>query len=514
MPASEAVAGRIGKAEGQTPMMDDRGKSDRPVVPTNPPNKASAAEAEEGRGLAKGNVGQQNVPRTQSRTGTPSALDCVRRAARQRRDEKFTALFHHLTIDLLRMSFYALKRTAAPGVDGVTWEQYGQDLESNLQNLHGRLHRGVYRAKPSRRAFIPKADGKQRPLGIASLEDKVVQRAVVTVLNGIYEVDFLGFSYGFRPGRNQHRALDALAVGILRRKVNWVLDADIRGFFDNLSKEWLLRFLEHRVGDRRILRLIQKWLNAGVLHDGVKTVADTGSPQGATISPLLANVYLHYAFDLWVEWWRRRNVRGDVIVVRYADDIVLGFQYETDASQFRTALGLRLAKFGLELHPDKTRLLRFGRYAARERRVRGEGKPEAFDFLGFTHICGRSRAGHFLLLRHTVSQRMRSVLKTIRLELKTRRHLPVPVQGLWLQQKLRGYFAYHAIPTNIPRLSAFRTQVVRSWLFALRRRSQRTRMTWERMKRLESRWIPSPHVLHPWPEQRFDAMTQGKSPVR
>lgn len=495
-------------------MMNDRGKSDRPVVPANPSNKASAAETEEGRGLTKGNAGQQNVPRTQCRTSTPSALDRVRGAAKRRRAEKFTALFHHVTVDLLRTSFYALKRKAAPGVDGVTWEQYEQDLERNVHDLHARLHRGAYRAKPSRRAFIPKADGKQRPLGIASLEDKIVQRAVVEVLNAIYEVDFLGFSYGFRPGRSQHRALDALAVGITRTKVNWVLDADIRGFFDTLDHGWLLRFLEHRIGDRRILRLIQKWLKAGVLQDGTKTVTDVGSPQGATISPLLANVYLHYVFDLWVEWWRRRNTRGDVIVVRYADDIVLGFQYEAEANVFRTALSERLAKFGLALHPDKTRLLRFGRYAARERKVWGEPKPETFDFLGFTHICGKSQAGRFQLMRRTVRKRMRLALKALRQEIRERRDLPIPVQGAWLKQVVQGYFAYHAVPTNISRLDVFRTQVTRAWRRALRRRSQRTRVTWDRMKVLEDRWIPRARVLHPWPENRFFAMTQGRSPVR
>ncbi len=495
-------------------MMNDRGKSDRPVVPANPSNKASAAEMGEGRGLTKGNASQQNVPRTQSRTGTPNALDRVRCVAKRRRDEKFTALFHHVTVDLLRTSYFALKRKAAPGVDGVTWEQYGQDLERNVRDLHARLHRGAYRAKPSRRAFIPKADGKQRPLGIASLEDKIVQRAVVEVLNTIYEVDFLGFSYGFRPGRSQHRAMDALAVGITRTKVNWVLDADIRGFFDTLDHGWLLRFLEHRIGDRRILRLIQKWLRAGVLQDGTKTVADVGSPQGATISPLLANVYLHYVFDLWVEWWRRRHARGDVIVVRYADDIVLGFQYEAEANAFRTAFSARLAKFGLELHPDKTRLIRFGRYAARERQVRGEPKPETFDFLGFTHICGKSQAGRFQLMRRTVRKRMQSVLKALGQELKARRHEPIPVQGAWLQQVIRGYFAYHAVPTNISRLDVFRTQVTRAWRRALRRRSQRTRVTWDRMKILENRWIPHARVLHPWPEERFFARTQGRSPVR
>jgi len=495
-------------------VMHEPGKSDRPVVPAKPPNNAAvaAAEAVEGSGLAKGNADQQNALRTQSRGGAPSALDRVREVAKKDRKARFTALFHHVTLDRLRTSFFALERSAAAGVDGVTWEQYRTGLEENLRDLYDRLHRGAYRAKPSRRVFIPKADGRQRPLGIAALEDKVVQRAVVEVLNAIYEGDFLGFSYGFRPGRNPHQALDALTAGIRWKKVNWVLDADIRGFFDAISHEWLRRFLEHRIADRRILRLIQKWLKAGVLQDGVKTVAAAGSPQGATASPLLANVYLHYVFDLWVERWRRRNARGEMIVVRFADDIVLGFQHESDARRFRAELEQRMASFGLDLHPEKTRLLRFGRFASQDAVRAGEGKAGTFEFLGFTHIGGKSRSGAFILLRRTSKARMRATLKSLREALMRRRHQPLPAQGAWLRRVLQGYLNYYAVPTNVRRLAAFRTQIARAWLHALRRRSQRDRMTWKRMNTLATRWLPSVRVLHPWPEERFAATHPRQEP--
>lgn len=498
-------------------MMHGRGKSDGPVVPAKRPNNATtvAAGAVEGRGPAKGNTLQQNASRTQSRThDAPSALERVRQAARNDKKLRFTALFHHLTVDRLRASFHALKRRAAPGVDEVTWQQYQEDLEDNLEDLHGRLHRGAYRAKPTRRVFIPKADGRQRPLGIAAVEDKLVQRAVTEVLNAIYEEDFLGFSYGFRPGRNQHQALDALAVGILRKKVSWVLDCDIRGFFDAMSHKWVQRFLEHRIGDRRMLRLIQKWLSAGEIQDGKKTQTQVGSPQGATVSPLLANIYLHYVFDLWAHAWRRRQSSGDVIIVRYADDIIVGFQRKSDAERFRSELQQRLQQFGLELHPEKTRLLQFGKLAADFRKKDGKGRPETFDFLGFTHICGKSRQGKFLLHRRTVKKRMRTALRMLKSELLRRRHLSIPEQGRWLRSVVGGYYAYYAVPTNIHRLEAFRDQLTRHWRHALMRRSQRHRMNWERMNRLAERWIPKPRIQHPWPEVRFDATTRGKSPVR
>jgi RNA-directed DNA polymerase len=496
--------------------MNDSEKSDGRVVPAKSPNEAGspAEEAMEGRRPAEGNTEEQNVPRTQRRTSAPSALDRVREAARRDKKKQFTALLHHVTIDRLRDAYLALQRKAASGVDGVTWGVYGQDLEARLADLHARVCRGAYRAKPSRRAYIPKPDGRKRPLGIAALEDKVVQRAIVGVLNAIYETDFAGFSYGFRPQRSQHHALDALATAIMSKKVNWVLDADIRGFFDAIDHGWMVKFVEHRIADKRIVRLIQKWLAAGVLEDGRWSNTDEGTPQGATISPLVANIYLHYVFDLWVQQWRKREARGEVIVVRYADDFVMGFQYEADAARFRAALNQRLERFGLEVHPDKTRLIRFGSHAASNRRERGQGKPETFDFLGFTHICGKTRSGKFLLLRRTSKKRMRAKLRAIREDLHRQRHLPVPMQGQNVEAVVRGYFAYHAVPTNIRCLERFRTEIVRAWHHALRRRSQRSRTNWERMKRLATRWVPTPRVLHPYPWDRFDERTRGRSRVR
>ena len=382
-------------------------KSHCAVVPVNQPNKEAKASAEAGEGRAqmKENIAQFNMQPTQSGERMSQGLDGVRKAAKERKQVRFTSLLHHLNVDLLRDSFYALQRKASPGVDGVTWQEYETGLEDRLIDLHGRVHRGAYRAQPSRRVYIPKADGRQRPLGIAAVEDKIVQQAVVTILNQIYEVDFKGFSYGFRPGRSPHQALDALAVGIQRKKVNWILDADVMGFFDNLSHEWALKFIEHRVADRRILRLIQKWLKAGVSEDGRWSETNQGTPQGAVASPLIANAYLHYVFDLWAEVWRKKVAKGDVVVVRYADDLVVGFQHRTDAQRFLRAFKERLAKFGLELHPDKTRLIEFGRFAARDRKQRGEGKPATFTFLGFTHYCGqRSSDGQFIVWRITAKK--------------------------------------------------------------------------------------------------------------
>jgi group II intron reverse transcriptase/maturase len=419
-----------------------------------------------------------------------------------------------VTVDRLRESFLALRRNAAPGVDGETWEHYAEGMEERLRDLHGRVHRGAYRAKPSRRVLIPKGDGSERALGIAALEDKIVQRAVVEVLEAIYEGDFVGFSYGFRPGRSPHHALDALSVGIYRRKVNWVLDADIRGFFDAIDHEWLLRFVEHRIGDPRVLRLIQKWLSAGVLENGKRSATRVGTPQGATVSPLLANVYLHYVFDLWADHWRRTQARGEMIIVRFADDIVVGFQHRADAERFGAALRERLATFGLDLHRDKTRLIEFGRFAAENRRARGLRKPETFDFLGFTHICGATRSGKFLLVRRTTQKRMRAKLREVKTELMRRRHLPVPVQGKWLASVVQGHAHYYAVPTNVFAVSAFHREAVRLWHRALSRRSQKGRVTWARMARYRERWIPPPRVLHPWPEERFDVRTRGRSPVR
>jgi RNA-directed DNA polymerase len=429
----------------------------------------------------------------------------VRERASKNRKEKFTALLHHLTVDLLRQSYFALERKAAPGIDGQTWQQYGERLEDRLADLHDRVHRGAYRAKPSRRVYISKADGRQRPLGIAALEDKIVQQAVVTILNQIYEVDFRGFSYGFRPGRSPHQALDALYVGLVRSKVNWVLDADIRSFFDRMSHEWTMQLVQHRVADPRILRLIQKWLKAGVMEDGKWAETDLGTPQGAVISPLLANVYLHYVFDLWVQAWRRKIARGQVVVVRYADDLVVGFQYRADAERFLKEFQGRLAKFGLELHPEKTRLLEFGRFAAVDRCARGEGKPETFTFLGFTHMCGKSSRGLFVVWRETANKRLRAKLKQIKQTLRLRMHEPLAQIGAWLRSVCLGFYRYHAVPGNTRALSVFRHRLCQMWRRTLRHRGDRPRTSWERVAPLFDRWLPVPYTLHPYPADRFDA---------
>jgi RNA-directed DNA polymerase len=478
------------------------------VVPAKQPNKSGRppAEAVEGRTLTKENMDQQNLYRTQSRESGTSELDRVREAARRDKKLRFTALLHHVTVDLLRDSYHSLKKQAAPGVDGVTWEEYGQTLEARLSDLQGRIHRGAYRAKPSRRVWIPKSDGRQRPLGIAALEDKIVQHAVGMVLNQIWEEDFLGFSYGFRPRRSQHDALDALYVGITRKNVNWVLDLDIRAFFDQIEHSWMIKFVEHRIGDRRIVRLIQKWLKAGVMEQGRWTETEEGTPQGAVISPILANLYLHYVLDLWVDQWRRKHATGDVIIVRYADDAVLGFQHREEAERFLEQLRERLAKFGLELHPEKTRLIEFGRYAAERRRRRGERKPETFKFLGFTHICGTNhKTGYFVIHRKTIGKRMAAKLKEIKATLRQRLHGSIEDTMKWLQSVVRGYFQYHAIPGNEERLKAFRKDVLRLWLRQLRRRSQRSRWTWERFLERLGVLIPEIRILHPYPNVRFAA---------
>jgi RNA-directed DNA polymerase len=485
--------------------MNERGKSDGPVVPAKPSNNpaVAGAEAVEGRGPAKGNAASKTRPGRRAGLSAPSALDRVREAAGRDRDARFSALLHHVTPERLRAAFGALSPRAAPGVDGVTWEAYGRDLERNLQDLHARLHRGAYRARPSRRSYIPKADGTCRPLGIAALEDKIVQRALVEVLGAIYEEDFLGFSYGFRPGRGPHRALDALSVAITRRRVNWVLDADIRGFFDAIDHGWLVRFLEHRIADRRVLRLVQKWLAAGVIEDGKKAQFDRGTPQGASVSTLLANVYLHYAFDLWAHQWRGRRARGEVVIVRYADDFVVGFEHRDDAERFRAELVARLARFGLELAADKTRLIEFGRFAADNRRARGLGKPETFEFLGFTHICAKTRAGRFKLKRITSKKRMQAKLRAVKTELRRRRHLPIPDQGRWLASVVRGHAAYYAVPDNTQAVRAFRAGIIRHWRRALQRRSQRHHLNGKRMGRYADRWLPQVRITHPWPAQRL-----------
>lgn len=486
-------------------MMNGQEKSDSGIVAGKPTNKAGqpAAELVEPRPGAKGNAEQQHMHRTQSRARMSQSLDRVRKAARLRKKERFTAFFHHINVDTLRTAFYALRRKAAPGVDGMTWQGYEADLEPRLRDLHERVHRGAYRPQPSRRTYIPKADGKRRPLAIAALEDKIVQGATVMVLNAIYEGDFCGFSYGFRPGRGPHDALDALCVAIDKRKVNWIVDADIQNFFGAVSQEWLVRFVEHRVGDKRIIRLIRKWLKAGILEDGIVTVDDRGTGQGAVISPLLANIYLHYVLDLWAQRWRQREATGDMIIVRYADDVIVGFEREDDARRFLDAMRARLEEFALPLHPDKTRLIEFGRHAAANRKQRGLGKPETFAFLGLTFICGKSRRGRFQLQRKTRGDRMRAKLKDIKVELRRRMHWPIPKQGKWLSQTVGGHFAYFAVPTNIRALTAFRYRVIDLWRRTLQRRSQKDGVTWERIAQLANDYLPKPCNLHPWPSVRF-----------
>jgi RNA-directed DNA polymerase len=501
-------------------LMHGSGESYSGVVPAKQPNKSecSPAEAVEERPLTKENTQEPNPCRTTSRESGSSGLERVREAAKKDSQQKFTALLHHVSIDLLRDSYDSLKKQAAPGVDGVTWEEYGKELEARLAGLHGRIHRGAYRAQPSRRVWIPKADGRQRSLGIAALEDKIVQHAVGTVLNQIWEEDFLGFSYGFRPERSQHDALDALWVGIVRKRVNWILDLDIRSFFDKLQHDWLVRFVEHRIADSRVVRLIRKWLKAGVMEQGQWSETKEGSPQGSVISPTLANLYLHYVLDLWAEQWRNKHARGDVIIVRYADDAVLGFEHREEAERFLEQLRERLQKFGLELHPEKTRLIEFGRFAAERRKKRGEGKPETFNFLGFIHICGTNhKTGNFTVHRRTIGKRMAAKLKDVRAKLRERMHRRVAGTVAWLQQVVRGYYQYHAIPGNWARLKAFRNDVLRIWLRTLRRRSQRHRLSWTGFLAGLGSLVPSIAILHPYPNVRFDAKypnIRGRNRVR
>ncbi|MFN7923873.1 MAG: group II intron reverse transcriptase/maturase [Bryobacteraceae bacterium] len=517
---SREAAGRKENAMSGKTFMNGSGESYSGIVPTKQPNEAAQAveEAVEGRPLTKENTQRPNPCRTQSRESGTSGLGRVREAARKDRKRKFTALLHHVTIELLRDSYQSLKKKAAAGVDGVTWEEYGKRMEGRLADLHSRIHRGAYRAQPSRRVWIPKADGRQRPLGIAALEDKIVQRAVGEVLNQIWEVDFKGFSYGFRPGRSQHDALDALWVGIMRKKVNWILDLDIRSFFDRIQHEWLVKFVEQRVGDQRVVRLIQKWLKAGVVEKGEWSQNEEGSPQGSVISPILANLYLHYVLDVWAEHWRNKQAKGDVVIVRYADDAVLGFQHRAEAEQFLEQLKERLGKFGMELHPEKTRLIEFGRMAAQRRSKRGEGEPETFNFLGFTHICGTNyTTGNFAVHRRTIGKRMAAKLKQISEQLRKRMHEKVTGTLEWLQQVVRGFFQYHAVPGNTERLNAFRRDVARLWYLALRRRSQRSRLNRSRFEERLASLLPPVQVLHPYPGVRFDVKhpnIRGRNRVR
>jgi RNA-directed DNA polymerase len=519
---SPMEADRSEEARRRTSDMHVRGGSDRPIVPKKPANKGGAplpTESVEGRGRTKENAEQLLLGRTQGRIrdGKPSAtrsrgLHGVQEAARKDKRLKFTNLLNHITAELLRSSFFDLKKQAAPGVDGETWHEYAIGFESRIDDLHDRIHRGAYRAKPSKRTYIPKPDGRMRPLGIAALEDKIVQQAARTVLECVYEQDFQGFSYGFRPRRSQHRALDALYVGIMRRKVNWIIDADIRGFFDNISHEWLMKFLEHRIADRRMLRLLKKWLRAGVSEDGEWSPTQVGTPQGAVISPLLANVFLHYVLDLWIDDWRKRHAKGEVIIVRYADDFVMGFREEADARRCLAELRERFTKFGLELHPEKTRLIEFGRFAKERRARRGDGPPETFDFLGFTHICGETRKGEFTILRKTSRKKFQAKLAELKEEISRNIHADVTKVGAWLQSVYRGWCQYYAVPNNYQRLQQFREAIQKMWFRVLRRRSQRgRRLNWKKFSKIGKRWLPAPKILQPYPDARFDCLIRGRS---
>ena len=504
-PSAVEVGGPHREGEEPKPMMHGGGKSDEAIVAMKPANEVerSVEESEERRAEAKGNAIQQSTFRAQSRADASQALERIRQRAREKKEEKFISLLHHIDPNLLEEVFYELKANAAAGVDGVTWKDYEQDLERKLADLHARVHRGAYRALPSRRVYIPKPDGGQRPLAVAAIEDKIVQRAAVVVLNAIYEADFLGFSYGFRPGRGAHDAMDALVVAIESKQVNFILDADVQSFFDTVSQERLVRLLEKRIGDKRMLHPIQKWLKVGVLEDGKVRASDRGTAQGAVISPLLANIYLHHVIDLWAESWRQREATGDMIIVRYADDFIVGFQHEGDARRFLDELRNRLEEYALSLHPEKTRLIEFGRFAATNRKRRGFGKPETFNFLGFTFICGKSRRGKFLIQRKTRRDRMRSKLKELKQALRRRMHQDIPTQGKWLVQVVKSYFNYHAVPTNRHTLVVFRDEVTKAWRRTLSRRSQKGYIAWEPMKSIAEAWLPKPKILHLWPRERF-----------
>jgi RNA-directed DNA polymerase len=497
--------------------MNEPGKSDSRVVPEKVSNTAwqRAAEGLEGRRLAERNTSQGTTHRTQSRTSVKEALGRVRHVAEGRKGERFTALLHHIyAIDALRAAYQGLKRDAAPGIDGRTWEDYGQGLEAHLADLAERVRRGRYRPQAVRRAYVPKRDGQQRPIGVTALEDKIVQRATVAVLNAVYEPEFMGFSYGARPGRSAHQALAALDQGLMKKPINWVVDADLRDFFGSLDQQWLVRFVEYRIGDKRVVRLIRGWMAAGVLEEGTWTPSERGTPQGGNISPVLSNLYMHYVFDLWAQRWRKTEARGEVIIVRYLDDFIVGFERREEAEQFLVVLRERLEQFGLQLHPDKTRLLEFGRYAARNREGRGLGKPGTFQFLGFVHSSGRTRRGGFTVRRQTIGERLRAKLKEVKAELRQRRHDPVPEVGKWLKSVVRGYIQYHGIAGNAGAIRRFRDEVIRLWHRGLERRSQKSQVSWERMQRLIERWIPRAKIVHPWPSVTFAVMTQGRSPVR
>lgn len=505
---SEAREGKTLHAVRAKALQPDASEeSDAGIVPRkSAKTRVTPVETMEGRTAAKGKLAQRNASRTQRRKDAPTDLERVGERARKKKKEKFTNLLSHIKVPLLKEAYERLRKDAAPGVDGETWSSYGADLDVRLVDLEGRVHRGSYHPLPVRRVHIPKGDGRTRPLGIPALEDKIVQQALRMVLEPIYESEFMGFSYGFRPDRSQHKALDALYVA-LQRKVNWVLDADIRSFFDTIDHGWMKRFVEHRIGDKRLIRLLMKWLNAGVMEGGELHEVLEGTPQGGIISPLLANIYLHYVLDLWVCQWRNRMAHGQVYIVRYADDFVMGFQHEQDALAMREAMAERFAEFGLELHPDKTRLLRFGRFAHQHCGKDGRERPETFDFLGFTHISAKAPDGSFRLVRRTSRKKRESKLRALRQQIRRRRHDPVPEQFDWLVAVLRGHANYYGVPGNSSALASFRHQVRHAWHRQLQRRSQRARWTKEKHDRFDERFpLPNLRICHPKPHDRFYEM--------
>jgi group II intron reverse transcriptase/maturase len=516
-----------GGSQKHNPRMYGLEKSDDQIVPRIWPNKQRWAEAMEERGSRKENMDNPNTSHTQRCTSSPenieypelaevpSGIARVRQAAIRDKDLKFTTLIHHITPRLMRRCFRAINRSAAPGVDGVIWEEYEENLQNNILALHQKVQSGGYKASPNLRRYIPKPDGRKRPLGIATLEDKIVQRAYVEVVSAIYEVDFSEHSHGFRPGRNCHDALDELYIDITQHKVSWILDADIQGFFDAINHDWMIRFLEHRIADKRMIRLTQKWLKAGILEEGERKNSEIGSPQGGSASPFLANVYLHYALDLWVEV-QKAKARGEVHFVRYADDFVLGFQYKDDAVRFLELLKARLGKFGLALNLDKTRLIEFGRFAAENRRKRGEKKPETFDFLGFTHSCSLTLANRkFKLLRKTISKRLKGKLKELGKELRRRINWSIKEVGKWLRRVVTGCYNYYAIHDNLDTLGRFRFLLGGRWMKLVRRRSHKRKMTWAKFVKIIDYWLPLPKVLHPYPnERKLTSTIQSRSLVR
>jgi group II intron reverse transcriptase/maturase len=479
-------------------------ESDAGIVPKKlTKTRVTPVEPVEGRAAAKGKSAARNALPTQCGASALTGLQRIGKRAKQKPKEQWTNLLNHIRVPLLKEAYQRLRRNAAVGVDEVTWAEYGEHLDERLFDLQDRIHRGSYHPQPVRRVLIPKGDGSMRPLGLVALEDKLAQQAVRMVLEPIYEAEFIGFSYGFRPKRSQHNALDALAVAI-EKKVNWVLDADIRAYFDTIDHGHLQRFIEHRIGDSRMVRLLMKWVRAGVLEDGKLHEAKEGTPQGAIISPLLANLYLHYVFDLWVCQWRKQQPRGEMYVVRYADDLVMAFQKEQDARALHSALAERLARFGLELHLEKTRVIEFGRFARENRERRGLSKPETFEFLGFTHICSASRDGKFQLKRRTSRKKRRAKLASLKEETRRRRHHRVAEQYAWLSQVLEGHYRYYGVPTNHRTLALFQRRVTWVWHRSLQRRSQRARWSPERREAFEQRFpLPSPRIHHPWPSQRF-----------